>query len=652
MIHRTRKIRIVILLALALAQATFVSGKATLPKLISDGMVLQRNAEVKIWGWANAGEKVAIAFGGSVYTTSANGSGEWEVELSGLSAGGPYQMMILSDDTITINNILVGDVWVCSGQSNMELSMERARPLYQEEIAKAQNPYIRYFEVPKTYDFKGPRGDLSGGQWQSPGPESVLSFSAVAYFFALELFDTYGVPVGLINTSLGGSPAEAWISEEALKPFPEHYREVQRFKDDSLIVQIETQDKARIEKWYRDLNSLDAGYRDPDNLWYGAELNTSGWREMMVPGYWAGEEIGKVNGVVWFRKEVQVPASEAGQPARLLMGRIVDADSVFVNGVFVGATSYQYPPRRYTIPPGVLKAGKNIITVRVISNIGEGGFVPDKPYELITAGSTIGLKGPWKYQLGATMAPLASQTFIRWKPAGLYNAMLAPLLNYRIKGVIWYQGESNTQRAEEYKELFPALIRDWRANWGRESLPFLFVQLANFMETGSGPSDSDWARLREAQLETLALPHTGMAVAIDIGEWNDIHPLNKKDVGKRLALAARRVAYGEQQVVPSGPLFQSMEVRGDKAVIAFSNTGSGLVSRGGEELRHFAIAGADRQFVWAEARIEGDQVTAWSDKVPKPVAVRYAWADNPEGANLYNKEGLPASPFRTDEWKD
>jgi sialate O-acetylesterase len=286
----------------------------------------------------------------------------------------------------------------------------------------------------------------------------------------------------------------------------------------------------------------------------------------------------------------------------------------------------------------------------VISNIGKGGFVPDKPYELIAGGKTIDLKGEWQYKLGAQMEPLAGQTFIRWKPLGLYNAMINPLLNFQIKGVIWYQGESNASRAVEYKALFPALIEDWRIHWKSGDLPFLFVQLPNFMEPKNQPGESDWALLREAQFKALSLPNTAMAVAIDIGEWNDIHPLNKKDVGKRLALAAQKVAYGNDKVVYSGPIYQSMKIDGSKVILTFKNMGSSLIAKGGGELKYFAISGADKHFVWAQAKIINDEVIVWSDQVVNPVAVRYAWADNPEGANLYNKEGLPASPFRTDDW--
>ncbi len=628
------------------------AGEVTLPKLIGDGMVLQRESTVKIWGWSGENEKIIVSFIDSVYEIRANYSGEWEIMFSDLKAGGPYTMNINAGNKITINDILIGDVWICSGQSNMELNMERVSPVYESEIANCENPYIRYFEVPKKYNFNEPQKDMVNGQWISASPFNILKFSAVSYFFALELYKKYKVPVGLINASLGGSPAEAWLSEDALKAFPAHYQEAQRFKDTSLINKIETQDKTRFGAWYSKLRQNDAGYKNPDQPWYMPELNTSDWPEMNIPGYWADHQTGNINGVVWFRKDVQVPATMVGNPAKLLLGRIVDADSVFINGVFVGTTGYQYPPRRYNIPSGLLKKGVNTIVVRVISNIGKGGFITDKEYILEAEGQEIDLKGNWKYQVGAIMDPLESQTFIRWKPLGLYNAMIAPLVKYSIKGVIWYQGESNTGRPKEYLTLFPALINDWRDKWQQGSFPFIYVQLPNFMEATEQPSESNWALFREAQLMALSLPNTGMAVAIDIGEWNDIHPLNKKDVGYRLALASQKVAYNDDEVVYSGPMFQSMNIVGNKVIITFSNTGSGLNAKGEAELKHFAIAGPDKKFIWANAKIENNKVLVWSDTIRNPVAVRYAWADNPRGANLYNKEGLPASPFRTDKWTD
>jgi len=621
-----------------------------LPHLLSDGMVLQRDAKVKIWGWAAPNEKIELQFINKSYHTSANSDGEWYIILKNLKAGGPYTMEIRASNTITLSDIMIGDVWVCSGQSNMELSMKRVSPIYQEEIANSANPSIRQFIVPQKYNFNQPQQDLSSGTWKSVNPQSILEFSAVAYFFARELFDTYKVPIGLINASLGGSPIEAWMSEETLKKFPVHYQEAQKFKDSTLIQQIESQDRSRINAWYTLLRQKDEGYKNPALPWSDPKVNISDWATMKIPGYWADTDIGVVNGVVWFSKEFQVPVQLAGQKANLLVGRIVDADSVFINGVFVGTTSYQYPPRRYEIPAGILKEGENRIVVRIVSEIGMGGFVPDKPYEIKCGDQIIDLKGDWQYQSGATMEPLAGQTFIRWKPVGLYNAMINPLLNYRIKGVIWYQGESNAGRPVEYRELFPALIRDWRHNWQQGKFPFLFVQLPNFMETKKDPGESNWALMRESQVKTLSVPNTAMAVAIDLGEWNDVHPLNKKDVGKRLAIAAQKVAYKNKKIISSGPIYQSMKIKDNKIILTFTNSGGGLQIKGNRDLCYFAISGTDRRFIWAQARIENNKVKVWSEQVSKPVAVRYAWADNPEGANLYNKEGLPASPFRTDDW--
>ncbi len=620
-----------------------------LPRLVSDGMVLQRDGNTKVWGRAAKGETVTINFDGRTYRAVTGTDGKWTVLLSELKAGGPHTMDISASNQITLQNVLVGDVWVCSGQSNMQLWMGRVKYRYADVIAHADNPMIRQFVVPGRHDFQEPQDDVTSGRWVSANPESVLEFSAVGYFFAKALFEKYRVPIGLINASLGGSPAEAWLSEEALKAFPEHLDTAKRFRDSAYRTQIMEKDKAVSDAWYTRVQQLDRGLAKGQRPWYEPGCDTSEWATMNVPGYWADEGLGRVNGVVWFRKEINVPASMTGKPARLWLGRIVDGDSTYVNGTLVGSVSYQYPPRIYDVPANLLREGKNVIVVRIVSNTGRGGFVLDKPYRLSAAGHTIDLKGQWRYKLGATMDPLPTKTFIEWQPLGLYNGMIAPLTNYAIKGVIWYQGESNTGKPLEYRKLFPALIADWRAKWNQGDFPFLYVQLANFMEAKGQPSESNWAELREAQLRTLAVPNTGMAVTIDLGEWNDVHPLNKEDVGKRLALAAQEIAYGDDDVVHSGPIYESMRSEGNKIILSFKHCGAGLVSRRGDELRHFAIAGADKKFLWAKARVEGNEIVVWHEDVSQPVAVRYAWADNPEGANLYNKEGLPASPFRTDE---
>jgi sialate O-acetylesterase len=628
---------------------TTVIGEVKLPRLISDNMVLQRDAKLTIWGWAAVGEKVTVLFNNKTYSATTGADSTWRVTLSAQKAGGPYDMEINASNKIVIKNILIGDVWVCSGQSNMELPMERVKEKYAAVIAQSANPAIRQFNVTTTFDFQKQRTDFESGSWVAANPQTVLQFTAVGYFFAKELYEKYKVPVGLIKNAVGGSPAEAWLTTDALRSFPKHLEVLAKYKRDGYIDSIRNAERQFRDNWYKTIWANDKGLHD-SKPWYDPAYDISSWSTMKVPGYWDDNGLKGVNGVVWFRKDIEVPASMTGKPVKLLLGRIVDQDSVYVNGRFAGTIGYQYPPRRYELPAGMLQPGKNTIVVRIINSANRGGFIADKPYKLISGDEVIDLTGEWRFSLGTTAPPLPSQTFFQYQPTGLYNAMVAPMLNYSIKGVIWYQGEGNSGRPVEYRTLFPAVITTWRQQWKQGDFPFLFVQLANYMQTKDEPGESNWAMTREAQLKTLSLPNTGMAVTTDVGEWNDIHPLNKEDVGKRLALWAQKQAYGDKKVVYSGPLYQSMQVQGNKIVLQFTSIGSGLVAKGGGDLKYFAIAGADKKFVWAKAAIEGKNVIVWSDQVPKPEAVRYAWADNPEGANLYNKEGLPASPFRTDNW--
>ncbi len=621
-----------------------INSQTRLPRLVSNGMVIQRHDTIKIWGWDKPGTSVLLAFKDKIYSTITASDGKWEVKIGPFDAGGPYDMMIKGSSEITISDILIGDVWVCSGQSNMELPMNRVSWVYPEEM-NAANYYIRQFIVPKKYNFNNVLSDLESGNWQSVTPSTIANFSALAYFFAKELYKQYQIPIGLINSALGGSPAEAWLSEEALKSFPGYYAEAQRMKDSLLVKSIIDNDQKNSREWYKNLNSQDNGI----NKWNNPELDISDWKTLTVPGYWNKlEDIGNMSGVVWVRRNFTLPESFNSQESLLVLGRIVDADSVWINGKFVGAVSYQYPPRRYRIPEGVLQAGKNTIVVKVIINNGFSGFVPDKPYGLVIKNDTIPLMGTWYYKIGARVQSAPSTTFIQWKPMGLYNAMIAPISWYRIKGVIWYQGESNAGRPSDYFDLFSTLISDWRSRWNQGNFPFLFVQLPNFMEPAVHPTESNWALLREAQSKALSLPNTGMAVTIDLGEWNDIHPLNKKDVAKRLALLARKVVYNEKNIVASGPTFESYKIKGDTIIVEFTNTGKGLVCKG-DKLKSFSIAGNDKRFVWANAKIVGNKVYVWNQEVKNPSYVRYAWADNPADANLYNKEGLPAAPFRTDQ---
>ncbi len=613
-----------------------------LPRLISDGVILQHDEPLNIWGWASPGESVTLKLGGYEYVAQAEDNGDWSVTVPPQEAGGPHELVFTGTNEIIVKDVLFGDVWICSGQSNMELTMERVKEKYPDVISSASNRYIRQFTVPDQYDFKHAHSDFDEGSWEEVDSQSILSFSAVAYFFARELYDKYDVPVGLINAAVGGSPVEAWMSEDALKQFPDAYDEMQKYKDDKLIESIESADRKRIGLWHNELNRLDKGLSSSAR-WYEPYYEDVEWDVMEIPGFWSDHSTDHLNGVFWFRKTFYLPPDLAGRPGRLWLGRIVDQDFAYINGQLTGTTGYQYPPRRYIVKPGILKEGENTLAVRVINNQGKGGFIPDKPYFLEVGPDTFDLKGIWKYNIGTLMDPLESQTFIRWKPGGLYNRMIAPLVNYQTKGVIWYQGESNTDEPDLYQGRFSAMIADWRKKWGRE-LPFLYVQLANFMESHPSPSQSNWAELRQAQLNTLEVSRTGMAVAIDLGEWNDIHPLNKEDVGRRLAWQAMKVAYGEMRGAKESPIPLSADFQRRKVVITFKNMGAGLVARSGP-LAHFAISNDGVHFEWASAEIKGDTITVWNKKIKKPIIVRYAWADNPASANLYGKNGLPVSPF-------
>jgi sialate O-acetylesterase len=643
------KVFIAIFWCFLLMSSLTTMAEVRLPQLVSDGMVLQRDTKIRIWGWASPGEKVKISFNKKTYTVKTDPDGKWIAMLGAMQAGGPFTMEIDAANHIRLKDILIGDVWFCSGQSNMVLPMERVKEKYPDEIASANYPEIRNFFVPTLADVAKLHDDLLSGKWMSATPKNVLDFGAAAYFFAKQIYLKYHVPIGLINSSVGGTPIEAWISEEGFKQFPQYDGMIRNFKD-TAYVNKHTMRKPEA----KELMEPDKGLIGP-KPWYDITYVPQDWHKFWLPGYWADQGVKGLNGTVWFRKEIDVPASMTGKPAKLFMGRIVDADQTYVNGKLVGGITYQYPPRRYELPEGLLKAGRNIIVVKVVNTTGKGGFVPDKPYYLTAGGQNIDLRGDWLYEVGQVYPPPVRSTgnndFISMQnsPTGLYNTMVAPVINYSIKGIIWYQGEANSSRAKEYQQLLPALIKDWRNKWQDDNLPFLYAQLPNFMEVNYLPSESQWAELRESQLKTLSVHNTAMAVTIDAGEWNDIHPLNKKDVGERLALAGEYLAYGDKNVVYSGPVYQSHKIEGNKIILTFNNVGSGLIAKGGGELHYFAIAGADKKYVWAKTIIENDKIIVWSDEVTDPVSVRYAWADNPEGVNLYNKDGLPASPFETDD---
>ena len=637
--------RVKLLSFLLLLTSFSVFAEVRLPKLISDGMVLQRETPLKIWGWANAGEKVALNFNNQLFETIASAQGKWTITLPPQKAGGPFIMEFSGENLITLKNILFGDVWLCSGQSNMETPMSRVAPLYENEIATSANSGIRLFQVPVRWNFRHPQNDIQGGKWEEANPQNILKYTAVGYFFARGLYEKYKIPVGIIQCAAGGSAAESWLSEESLKAFPEQYVIAKQLSDSLYLASLLATEQAASQQWFGELNKNDKGHQGIS--WTNPGFDDANWQEFKLPANFR-EAINFESGVVWLRKEILLPENCTGKPAYLEMGRIVDSDSVFVNGLFAGSVGYQYPPRRYNIAAGLLKPGKNVFVVRVVSQSGSGGFIKDKPYQLTIDGQKYDLKGSWKYNIGTRIGPAPISTFLPSKPLGLFNAMFKPISNYTFKGVIWYQGETNAERPAGYANVLSALITEWRSLLYNKDLPFLCVQLPNYLEEKTEPSESDWAILRNEQLKILSVPNTSLVVTLGLGEWNDIHPLRKKEVSERLLLAARKNAYDEKNLVASGPLYQSMKTKNNKIEITFSECGSGLTTSDGKEPGCFVIAGADKKFVWAKAEIKNNKVIIWHENIKTPVAVRYAWADNPTGANLCNKEGLPASPFTTE----
>lgn len=619
------------------------AAQVKLPSLVKDSMVLQRGHSIKIWGWASKGEKIKVRFNGREFAARAGNDLKWSVQLPAMPAGGPYTMTIKGKNTIKLKDVLIGDVWLCSGQSNMVHQLFLHSVYYPNAIKNAHYPEIRQFWVPNIPVLKGPADSLNGGAWKPATPAFVGNFSAVAYFFAKAIYEKYHVPIGIINASVGGTPIEAWISDDGFKGFPAIESQIQDHKAPGFLDAIKNKTSG-----FKKTAVMDKGV-DGSQPWYSMAYTPKGWRQIGIPGYWEDQGVKDLNGVVWYRKIIDVPGRMTEKEAKVFLGRIVNADELYINGQKVGSTTYEYPQRRYAVPRDLLRAGKNLFVIKVQNFFGKGGFVPDKPYCLIAGTDTLDLKGYWQYKVGAVFAPpkhkgLPPTHFsLQNAPAALYNGMVAPLINYGIKGILWYQGESNIG-TKNYAGLMQNLIEDWRNKWKLGDIPFLFVQLPGFGDFNYLPAQSGWAELREAQLKTCAIRNTGMAVTIDLGEWNDIHPDRKKPVGDRLALIARKIAYHEN-IVACGPLYKSYEKQGNKIIISFTNAAFGLTTSDGEAPQEIAIAGADKHFVWAESKISGDKLEVWSATIRDPIYVRYGWADNPVNPNLCNKKGMPASPF-------
>jgi sialate O-acetylesterase len=629
----------------SLLLATLSQATVKLPAIFSDNMVLQQNKAIQIWGWADKGETVEVRFQNQTRKVKADKSGNWAIALDPQTHGGPYTLEVKGKSNhITFSDVLIGEVWLCSGQSNMEFAVKNANNA-PVEISRANFPQIRSFNVTKAIGTQ-PKNDFDGS-WKVCSPATVADFSAVAYFFALNLYKELGIPVGIINSSWGGTDIETWISEPTFNQLPTQFSK--RYDGKKI---------GNIDQFLKDNSSLKMAYlkamdNDPgiSEKWFLPETNIASWPTMPIPQLWEGL-LGDIDGIVWYSFSLDLPKEDAGKTAVIQLGPIDDNEITWVNGQAVGHTDGYTLNRQYSIPENVLVAGKNRITVKITDFYGGGGFYGKaEDIYLEVNGKKYPLAGNWHYKLAVTNKQF---NFVEpspnMQPSLLFNAMIHPITRFPIAGAIWYQGENNSGQAYNYKSLFPTLINDWRKQWHSE-FPFYWVQLANYLSKNEAPSESNWAELRQAQSLALSLPNTGQAVITDIGDANDIHPKNKQDVGRRLALIALNKTYGKTNLAYSGPTFRSIEIKGPKAIIGFDHIGGGLTttSKYGY-VEGFSIAGKDKKFVWAKAYIDGNNVIVYSDKVSEPVAVRFAWANNPD-VNLYNKEGLPAAPFQTDDWK-
>ncbi|MBI3139124.1 MAG: hypothetical protein HYZ15_11105 [Sphingobacteriales bacterium] len=615
-----------------------------LPALFSNNMVFQRNVQVPVWGWADANEKIELRFHDQVKITRADKSGKWMLRLDPETAGGPYEMTIKGKSSLSVKNILVGEVWICSGQSNMEWRVGQSMNAKQE-MAMANNPFIRHIKIGKTISSL-PRADFEKGQWNVCDSSTVADFSAIGYFFARNIYNELKVPIGLINASWGGTNIETWISREAFEgsdEFREMIAGMPRMDLDSLTRLKVKASELRIEALQ--------GTRIQD-LTPGLLMNTAfddtRWPVLKQPQLWEEQSIGELDGVVWLRKSIVLPALDFSKEALLELAKIDDNDSTYVNGVKIGSTSQWDAGRKYVVPAGVLKEGKNVIAVRVVDNGGGGGIYGDPAeMKLSLDRFSVSLAGDWKFQVEAVKKNTNENSL----PSLCYNAMISPLIPFAFRGVLWYQGESNASRSYQYRKAFPLLIQDWRSKWKNPQMPFYFVQLATFNTDGNSNEGCGWAELREAQTLTLQVPATGMAVTTDIGHPRDIHPTNKQEVGRRLTALALNNIYGKP-MESQGPVFRSMEIKGSQVVLSFDHTGTGLVTPDKYGyIKGFEIAGKDQVFHYARAHVSGNTVVLTCDSVENPVAVHFGWIGDASDCNLFNKEGFPAVPFRTDEWK-
>ena len=653
-----------ILLCLMVGLLSAGENRPLLHPLFSDHAVLQRGKPLTLWGWAKPGTQVTVKLSGvsaanAESVATADSDGRWQAQLGPFPAcATPCTLSVGSDvATAEAKDLLIGDVWLCSGQSNMEMTVKGCKNA-EQEIKSATFPAIRHLTITKAQEFAPVA--LPKGVWQVCSPETVAGFTAAGYFFGRELHRSLQAPIGLVHSSWGGTSAESWTSLEVLAGLPEHVQTATNF---TALAAAYREQKKRTGKEYPQLiaawyEANDPGSKPAANgkiaLWANPADEETGWTPVKIPAA-AGKMLLLPEhwlGTVWLRCRVNLTEADAGKPCQLALGGNDGWETTFVNGRQVGAAEHiQGAPHVYPVPAGVTKASVNLIAIRLLEQNAKAVIGGAGEYQLRIAGVPTAL-GDWTLRTGVDLAQAAPLPVnIRGiGPSVLSNGMIAPLIPMAFTGVIWYQGETDVGLPFRYDTLLQAMIGDWRSRFGQGDFPFYIVQLANYMEESKYAGDSSWAELRDAQARVAStVPNCGLAVAIDIGDAKNIHPTNKQEVGRRLALCALAGVYGKKDVVASGPVFHSLAVESSAIRVSFDHLGGGLVTHDAAAVKGFSIAGADHKWQWAEARIDGDNVVVSSAAVPKPVAVRYGWMHNP-GDNLENKVGLPAVPFRSDDW--
>ena len=614
-------------------------------RLISDGAVLQRRKSIHIWGWDDAGMQVTIKLENDITTAVCNANGRFDAYLPARESGGPYKLVVSDDkgEKVIVENIMVGLVWLCTGQSNMELPLARTKDQYPEVVASDENDRIRTFKIVEETSYTGPYEEHNTGSWVSVTRDTIMNLSATGYFFGKHLQKLTGQPIGLINASLGGSRIYSWMGKEMLEGYDDLLEIADQYADSSFV---EGQIKKNIEngdKWRGDLYKADKGISEK---WHEDKLDISGWTDHKVPGFFKGTELDGFIGAVWFRREFDLPKELAGKEARLFMGTMVDSDIIYVNGQKVGETGYQYPPRKYDIPEGLTREKKNTIAIRLTVETGMGRFTENKELKIFNKDAAVYLDGIWKCKIGATAEEIPATDFINWKPTGLYNAMTAPCANYPIDGVIWYQGESNVEDGYDYADLTERMVKGYRKAWKEENLPFIAVQLPNFV-IDQLPRTDDWGQFRLTQNKILDMPMTGLVVTMGLGEDNDLHPVVKEPVGERLALCAAHLKYGYNGEY-TGPVVTSILMDKGEITVNLSHAGGLTVQDAGKglELQDFYVIDINGKRQKAKARLQDGTVVVDSP-FDEGKAKRLCWlSENTyHGGLITNSTGIPMSPF-------